>query len=294
VNNAQLRHALVLIVATGLVLGLAGPAHAQFVTYDDFSSGAIDPAKWLGLSVEGPIAGPTGTARRVVENGSLRLALTSWGNDSSNSGFVSTRESLNIKQVGTLGGSGFITGMRARITVQNVDVQDCPTNSDSGNSTSNSLRARAEMLGWFFNDGSGSANNGTGNILAIVKLHRGAEGNRISADVTRCLDAACATTTAPVPAATFSTQWALNTPLVLQLVWNQGAGKFTFTATNPTTLATESRDIVYQDTVTNAGPPRVGGFNALRVGNSAKNCDGARKRVLMDALFDDVQVQRQP
>lgn len=288
------RRMLTTVLTAGLLAAAMSPAHAQFITYDDFSSGIIDPGKWLGLSVEGPIAGPTGTARRAVENGSLRLALTSWGGDSSNSGFVSTRERLSIKQVGTLGGSGFITGMRARITVQNVDVQDCPTNSDSGNSTFNSLRARAEILGWFFNDGSGSANDRTGNVLAIIKLHRGAEGNRISADVTRCLDAACATTTPAVPGVTLSTQWNLNTPLVLQLVWNQGAGKFTFTATNPATLVTESRDVVYQGTVTNAGPPTVGGFNALNVGNSVKNCDGARKRVLLDALFDDVQLQRQP
>jgi hypothetical protein len=282
------------LLMAGLLAVPAATAHAQFVTYDDFSSGAIDPAKWLGLSVEGPIAGPTGTARRVVENGSLRLALTSWGGDSSDSGFVSTRERLSIKQVGTLGGSGFITGMRSRVTVQNVDVQDCATNSDPGNSTFNSLRARAEIIGWFFNDGSGSSNDRTGNILATVKLYRGAEGNRISADVTRCSDAGCGTTTPAVPGVTFSTQWSLNTPLVIQLVWSQGAGKFTFTVTNPATLATESRDVVYQGTVTNAGPPTVGGFNALSAGNSVKNCSSARKRVLMDALFDDVQLQRQP
>ncbi|MGH7341101.1 MAG: hypothetical protein ACREKH_11470, partial [Candidatus Rokuibacteriota bacterium] len=64
--------------------------------------------------------------------------------------------------------------------------------------------------------------------------------------------------------------------------------------TNPATLATESHDFVYQGSVTNAGAPTVGGFNALDVRNNVKNCSAGRKRLTVDALFDDVQVRRRP
>jgi hypothetical protein len=288
-------HRAVVPLVAALLVAAASPGHAQFVVYDDFSSGAIDPGKWHATSVEGPLAGPTGKALRIVENGSLRLALTSWGTSDSNSGFVVSRQRLAIKQLGTLGGTGFITGMSARVTPLAVDVQDCPTNSDGGSTTFNSLRARAEIIGWFFNDGSGGASDRTGNILASLKLYRGADGvNRIGADVTRCTDAACSATAAAVPGATFSTLWVLGTPLDVTLAWEQASGKFTFTVANPATLATESKDVVYLGTVTDAGPPTVGGFNSLNVLNTVKNCSPVRKRVLMDALFDNVQVRRQP
>jgi hypothetical protein len=288
------RWALTMILAAGLLAAVAGPTHAQFVDYDDFASGVIDPEKWQGSSVEGPFAGPTGKALRVVDNGSLRLALTSWGGNSGDSGFVTMRERLGMKQLGTLGGTGFITGVKAQVTVLAVDVQNCPANPDSGSSTFNSLRARAGFIGWFFNDGSGSATDRTGNILAGTQLFRGADGiNRIEGNISRCLDAGCATT-AFVAGASFSTPWSLNTPLVLEFVWNAALGKFVFTVTNPQTLATESKDVVYQGLVNNAGPPTVGGFNALQATNSVKNCSSARKRVVMDALFANVQVQRQP
>lgn len=291
----SVRRALITVLTAGLLAAAASPGRAQFVDYDDFSSGVIDPEKWQGTSVEGPFAGPTAKALRVVDNGALRLVLVSWGGDNSNSGFLATRERLNFRQLGTLGGPGFITGMRARVTVLDVDVQDCATNPDTGNSTFNSLRARAELGGWFFNDGGGGASNRTGNILAFLKLLRGADGlNRIEGNVTRCADAACGATTSPIPAASLSTRWSLGTPLILEVVWNQPNGKFTFTVTNPATLAAESKDAVYQGTITDAGPPTVGGFNALQVLNTVKNCSPARKRVATDALFDNVQVRRQP
>ncbi|MGH7341602.1 MAG: hypothetical protein ACREKH_14010 [Candidatus Rokuibacteriota bacterium] len=293
---ARVVRSLATAALTAAVLGaLAAPAQAQFVDYDDFSSGALDPEKWHATSLEGSNTAPTGRALRLVEDGALRIALTSWGGDSSNSGFATTRERLNLRQVGTLGGTDFITGLKTRLTVLDVAVQDCVANPDPGNSTFNSLRARAEIIGWFFNDGSGTATDRTGNILASLKLYRGADGvNRIAGDVTRCADAGCSATTGPVPSAPFSTLWSLGTALDLAIVWDKPNGKFTFTVTNPATLATESKDVVYQGTITDGGAPTVGAFDALAVSNSVKNCSSARKRVAMDALFDNVQVQRQP
>src|SRR6186713_589520 len=103
----------VAVVAVGLVAGLAGAARAQFVIYDDFSGGVIDPARWAGLSTEGSFDAPTAQLLRVVDNGSLDLGLTSWGSAASDSGSILSRQGLNITQLGTPGGSGSITGLKA-------------------------------------------------------------------------------------------------------------------------------------------------------------------------------------
>lgn len=55
---------------------------------------------------------------------------------------------------------------------------------------------------------------------------------------------------------TLSTTWSPNAPLNLKLIWDNVNGKFKFKVTNPATLATETKSIVYIGTaVTNAGPP---------------------------------------
>lgn len=278
-----------LLTAAGVV-GMAGHGHAEFTNYDDFSGSAIDPDKWSGESVEGASVAPTARALRVIDHGSLRLALTSWGSDGSDSGSVVSRERLRMTQSGLLGGSGFITGMKATVTLLDAQTQDCAANPANATST------LAQLLGWFFNDGTGGPNNRTGNIIAGVQLVQGADGvKRIVPLFQRCQDSACNTASNnSLGGNVFTTHWALNTPLTLELLWDESSGKFTFTATNPATLATESHDFVYQGTVTNAGPPTVVGFNALDVRNNVKHCSTARKRLTIDALFDTVQVRRRP
>src|SRR5262249_42598478 len=87
------RRTLLFLLSTMVVLGiLAGPAHAQFVLYDDFAGGVIDPERWSGSSVEGGGASPTGEVIRIVQQGVLRLALESHGGVGSDTGLVVTRQ----------------------------------------------------------------------------------------------------------------------------------------------------------------------------------------------------------
>jgi hypothetical protein len=167
-------------------------------------------------------------------------------------------------------------------------------NMDPGTNVS-SLSARAELQGWFFNDGRGGADDRTGNVIANLQMARGGNGiNRITGTLSICDNAACTVSTSPLPNASFSTIWSLDTPLILEIAWDEANGKFVFAVTNPATSATESKEIVYQGTVVDAGPPTVGGFDAIQVRNSVKNCSTGRKRVMTEALFDNVQVRRQP
>ena len=56
-KNMMVRHAVIALIATSVVACLAGPGHAQFVLYDDFGSGVIDPVKWNSSSAEGSFNG---------------------------------------------------------------------------------------------------------------------------------------------------------------------------------------------------------------------------------------------
>jgi hypothetical protein len=284
------------LVAFGLVAGLAGAARAQFVIYEDFSSGVIDPARWAGLSTEGSFDAPTAQLLRAVDNGSLHLALTSWGSAESDSGSILSRQGLNITQLGTPGGSGSITGLKARVAIVNAKAQDCPSNPE----TSAPSRGDTQVIGAFFNDGTSTGpSDRTGDIIAVFVLEKAPGGvNRIGASVNRCPNATCSPGSSvigslPANPATFATTWSLGQPLILKLIWNPIVGQFTFTVKNPTTQGTEAKSIVYSPSVSDAASP-VLDFKSVRVLNRVENCASGRKRVQMEARFDAVEVMRRP
>src|SRR5882724_9796873 len=116
---------------------------------------------------------------KLLQNGSLRMTHVLWGGTTSDSGSVDHRVGLSIKQLGTLGGSGFITGVKAKVTVLDAEVQDCAANTTGFSQT------RFPIQGFFFNDG-------TGDIIGFLNIHRDADGvNRISANLTRCSGGTC-------------------------------------------------------------------------------------------------------
>jgi len=283
-----------LLAAAGLVAASPARGHAQFVLYDDFSSGAIDPEKWANNSLEGNFSQPTAEFVRLVENGKLHLSLVSWGGTAGDSGSIGSRQGLSIRQLGTLGGSGFITGLSAKITVLNAEAEDCAGNPE----TAAPALTRASIFGSFFNDGSGSPTSAIGNIVPFLQLQQDKVGSRsIVAFLLRCNVDSCSTATVIALAGnpvTFTTTWSANTPLNLKIIWDDVNGKFKFKVTNPATAATETKSIVYQGSVTNAGPPTSFDTKQVRVQNTAENCTAGRKRAFMDALFDNVKVQRLP
>jgi hypothetical protein len=283
---------LALVVVIGLLVTMTGQGQAQFVLYDDFSSGVIDPEKWSGNSLEGGFNGPSEETIRVIESGQLRLKLVSWGSASSNTGSVQSRQGLSIRQLGTPGGSGFITGLSANVTVLGANAQNCGAN------TSASSQGRAQIFGFFFNDGTGGPTSNVGNILARIQLEKENNGtNQIVAFLSRCTNADCSNADViamPGNPVTFTTTWSTNAPVNLKLVWDEANGRFKFTATDLGTAASEVQNIVYAGTVTDAGPPTFNDTKQVRLQNFVENCTAVRKRTLMDAVFDNVRVQRVP
>jgi hypothetical protein len=290
-NATNILRGFTVLLAVALLTALAGPAHAGFTLYDDFAGAEIDPEKWAGNSLEGTFDAPTAETVRAVENGALRVGLVSWGGNASNTGSVRSRQGLLMTQLGTPGTPSFITGLGAKVTVHGAEAQDCAANPESALPS----RGRTQIIGAFFNDGSGDVNDRTGDILALIQLQKERTGaNQIVAAFVRCSDATCSstvTTAVPGNPTVFTMGWSLETPLALQFAWDRLNGKFVFTATNPATLATESHDIVYGPTVTNAGPP-ITDFKRVNVQNDVENCTAARRRTTLDVSFDDVRVHR--
>ena len=293
-TNILVRHTITVLVAASALAALPGPGHAQFLLYDNFASGVIDPELWSGVSVEGNFDAPTAEFVRVVDTGALRLALTSWGNDLSNSGSTTSRQGLQFRHLGTTGGSQSIIGIKIKLTVLDAVVEDCAANPATGSS----IRARAQVIGWFFNDGSSTgASDDTGNIIAGLQLSKEADGtNLIQPFLQKCTNASCGTVDflPAVAQPAFAMTWSPNTPLILKLRWDRVNGKFKFLVRDQGTQAAENVVIDYLGIVNDAGAPVNGDFKNLRVQNSVKNCSGARKQVFMDALFDNVNVQRAP
>lgn len=96
------------LVVTSTLIMLTGSGYAQLVLYDDFSGPLIDPEKWSGFSIEGNSAQPAGEFLRTIDDGQLHLTLTSYGGTDSNSSTVTSRQGLALRQLGTIGASGFM------------------------------------------------------------------------------------------------------------------------------------------------------------------------------------------
>jgi len=210
-----------------------------------------------------------------------------------------TRQGLNIVQLGTYGTSGYINGLKAKVTVLETDVQHCLTSQESNAPA----LAQAQLIATFFNDGTGpAAGDTTGDILGIIELRQNKNGARTVFATVNRIPSNGAPSSTPIAFAgnpvTFNTPWSPNKPLVLQMKWDQVGGKIKFVVTDPdpATPSTETANVTYLypgSPVVEAGPP-ITDFKSVRVRNTAENCVADRQRTMMDALFDNINVKRVP
>jgi hypothetical protein len=282
-SDVGMRLALVLVVIVGLLAAMTASGQAQFVLYDDFAGPRIDPERWYGGANEGNSNNPAAERIRVIDNGQLHFALTSYGNLLSNSGFSSSGNFLNIAQLGTPGGTGSITGMQARVTMLDAKYKSCPANTAFKS-------VWAIMGGFFFNDGSSTgASDQTGNVNAniFVQLHPNGGERKISYNAYRCLTVNCSSVeNFPGGGASFTTGWDFDVPVTLKLVWQPANKRFRFNVNGA-----EVKDLGYTLSDT-AGPVNDNKF--IGVSNFVHNCTAGRKRGEVEAVFDQVKVNRQP
>ena len=267
--------ALVLIVPL-LLLGFAGAGQAQLVLYDDFNKKPIDPAKWSGSEGSfGPLAPNTETARKLAGK-QLEIDLTHWGRTDSNTGNAGNQSNrLGVTNPGP------ITTIQADVTVKKASVVGCAANTTSS-------RARAQILGGFFNDGtSGGPGDRTGDILAGMQSHRDSlAGDQITAFITRCANAGC-TVSNTVTFVNFAAIWVTGVPSTMNTQWDKPNKQFIYTL-NPG--GSQEQHILTYALSDSAAP--VVNFKQLAANNTAASCTAPapRANAIMKALFENMMV----
>ena len=295
------------------------PAGSQTLgLYDDFSSGPLDPERWLGYEYsihkfdshpEALYGTPDwephahdpanlGSMRRVV-GGQAQIALTTYRgfSGSLDEGGAKARSGLRINHLALSDHKPVVTALRAKVTVVSASVPttDMWCKNDLGT-------ARAEIFGHFFNDGTSTgAGDLTGDVFALVRLSRQVEDtdagevvrNVVEAQTGHCANADCSLVRWRFPHATtsFERTWEMGVAYVLTIVWQPASNAFVFTVAGGG--ATESRTVSY--TMADTTPVRGYAYD-LRVETRPRRCYAppigapyqVPQQVSIDARFDNV------
>lgn len=251
--------------------------------YDAFSAPTINPDKWIGLESSG--LADTEVYRRIVQ-GQAQLLLRTAGSNASDTGFTRASNRLRIGHRALLTGSPRITAMEARMTLLAAEVDTCATNLTPFSD------ARVQVVGVFFNDGTGNNRPGdrTGDVSAgVIKAALSDARRLFLADVRRCADAACGTVVS-VGVKLFARSWAVGDTDLMRVVWNAAANNFVFTVNKvagPSSHGSESVTLTYTGSDT-ALPKRF--FNDFTQILSINNCTGGAVSAFMDLRVDNVQL----
>ena len=278
-SRMRWRAGIITIMMCGVIAVFIGVSHAQLVLYDDFAAPRIDPEKWRGTEGFSPSGNPNMEALRHIQNGQLRVLLNTSGETYANSGSQSGRFGVEVRD------GGAVTAMQAKVTVKNAVAEACTANSSA------TSRARAQLFGFFFNDGSSSGlGDGTGDISAGIQLQRDSKsGDQIIAFVNRCDDFGCTLVSSVTSSVTFTASWTINQPVTLQIVWDSANHRFRFKAI-PNTGAAEAKDISYAGLLPGTAPSRRVDDKRLVASNSVANCVAGRREASMEVLFDTVKL----
>jgi hypothetical protein len=173
--------------------------------------------------------------------------------------------------------------MRTKVTVTGMKTPGCLTSADPV-PLANQTRTRAQMLGWFFNDGTSTGpGDATGDILAGIHLEqRSTEGKVVVAFLNRCTVANCSTSTTQ-KAVVFARKWALNIAVPLTIEWQRDSDQFVFT------VGKEVQTLTYGDlALSDAQPPELLLYD-VRITNTVAHCSMPIKAATT-ARFDFLQL----
>lgn len=273
------RSGVLLLVGIGALLGASGGVSAQGLFYDSFTTPAlINPEKWQGFE-----SGPDDTEveRRIV-NGQAQLLLRTAGSQGSDTGFLNASNRLRISHKALIDGTPPITLMEARVTVMGAGVGTCAANPTA-------THARAQVIGAFFNDGTGNKKPGdrTGDVFAgVQKTMSSVGGNHVDAFVLRCTDPACATTaTVVTTGGPFTRSWVLGQADIMNITWNRAAKNFAFTVNGPS--GNETVTLGY--TVPDTGLPKRF-FNDFSSSFAVASCTAGPVSAFLDIRIDNVRL----
>jgi hypothetical protein len=296
------------------------PARGQTLgLYDDFSSGTLDPLRWLGYAYAiggtesrhvvwygytdwggGNGMGPhnEATVRRVVD-GQAQLALTSYrglGPYRNDSFGAKGRNGLRMRHPALADRRPPVTTFSASVTVARVSVPlETP---DLFCGPGDAGFAGAEIFGHFFNDGTSTgADDFTGDVFALVALDQRVDRtqqpvvvvrNVVEASIGRCENADCSRIRF-LTTHRLGRDWITGVPHVLTIGWTPQTNAFTFTVAGGG--VTESHTAPY--TIADQERPRAYAYD-LRLEAAAARChrdaEVVPTRVSINARFDDVRL----
>jgi hypothetical protein len=249
----------------------------EFVLHDHFETPRIEPDNWFGSETRRPHR--VLEASRFVKGGKLYLIAVGYGDTGSNAGRQTGSFGLGLKP------SGSLTGLQAELTVTNVMAQTCVANAES-------TQARAQLVGFFFNDGSGSQRpkgDLRGEVVAVLeKVADSRDGRFIRAIVLRCTSWTC-TTGETIKALLFKRTWELGEPDILRMAWEPSNSEFVFSI-NPGAEGEETRRIAYGPALRPRQPPQFQ-LQRIRLRHHGANCQAGRRGALLHVAVDDVYVR---
>ena len=265
-----------------LVLGSPTLGEAQWVLYDNFNAASTNPDRWSANFATGGHSNPTLDISNLVKGGKLFLGLTQYGLTTTNSGTSGGSARLQV-----VNHPETIIGLQAGAKVTQATVDTCLLNTSTG------IRARAQVVGGFFNDGSGGGSNRTGDIIAgIQQIQDTILGNVFQAFIVRCANATCSSTaTITGGAGAFITTWQLGEAHTMNVLWNKPNKQFDFKVVRGTSGAQEDITLTYTESDSTLPGDN---FKQLTVNNSAANCTGSRPLSIFGVLYDNVMLQRTP
>lgn len=261
------------IVAAALACALPlAPAFAvePLTVIDKFSAGPIDPSLWLGAE-----------RTRAIKNGQLNFVERNYGLTTSDAG------ALKYVWGDELANPNAITELRAKVTVNALEVDACAANTTPGTS-------RARVDGSFFNVGTPLAGSDTGDVQVQLRAIRTSTSTdpagvlRIEGRADQCNSFDCSLYTQ------LGTNVQLGTvnvgeAVTLQLQWDRAGKQFVFTR-DPGTATAASAAIPY--TVSDTAAPGVP-YKEVSVRTDVQNCQsGPRTQGYVDASFDNVAVNK--
>jgi len=287
----------VVLLMVFAVIGFAVPSYAGFQSmtlFDDFNKkkGAINALNWVGQESESDSNHRViREAVRQIEGQQLHLGVTA-KSTCTECGDAGSKYGQNRLKVRT---SGTATALKATMKVNRVSLTGSTVNTFPA-------IARVRIMGYFFNDGNGTApNDATGDVYAYICLNK-QTGSQIPENkveiqgyVYRCTNADCSnseavgTPTTPTPVSLGTVP--IGQPVTLYVEWDQTNHKFIFQKIKGQALKI-TKEISY--TLTDSAPPVYTSSYRLDVMGIVPNDSTAATDLktiptaAMDASIDDV------
>jgi N-acetylneuraminic acid mutarotase len=239
------------------------------VLYDDFSTGILEPAKWLGVGGDAALR----EVERNANNPHLALTHRAYAGVLSDSGTVGGIFGLNFARFSAL------TAVQFTVKALQVETVDC-----SPSRPTETARTGAAFRGRFFSTQSSPPGSQSGDVEVVIGIEQIAgQQLDVTAFYTMCNNASCTASTVldflhlgPI---------ALGQRTTLTVQWDQGNHQFIF-------LRDKQPPVVSAYTVSDVYPPSSPG-KFLVLARVVPNCTVApRPTVFLKATFHKVLVNQ--